>query len=107
MSVNRTVDNGIYLMQIHISSGNAALVSDQSTLMIDNLSNQCFDIYTIPSCSRKTAPLVFSSTLRFPKQCTFSDGAQVSVCGSTTNKIYVVDVISSDIIQTLVAGDGK
>lgn len=93
--------------QTHIFSGNAALSSDQSTLIIDNLSNQCFDIYTVPSCHRKMAPLVFSSTLRFPKQCVFSDGAQVAICGSTTNKVYVVDVTSSDIIQTLVGGDGE
>lgn len=84
-------------------SGKAALSSDQSNLFIDNLSNQCL----VPSCLRKMAPLVFSSTLRFPKQCIFSDGDKGAICGSTTNKVYVVDVTSSDIIQTLIGGDGE
>lgn len=86
--------------------GNAALSSDHSTLIVDNLLDQSFDMYSFPSVARP-ASLAFSDQRRYPRQCTFSETAKVAVCRSTINKVYVVDVTANEIIQTLHAGDGE
>ncbi|KAF9472479.1 WD40 repeat-like protein [Pholiota conissans] len=96
--------NSLWKKTLNGPIGSAALSSDQGTLLVDNLANRSFDIYTIPSNSR-TASLPFSATSRFTKQCTFSEGARIAVCGSVVNKVYIVDVTTNEILQTLVAGD--
>ena len=85
--------------------GNAALSSDHSMLIVDNLLDRNFDVYSFPSVARPSS-LTFSDRRRYPKQCTFSDAAKVAVFGSTINKVYVVNVIANEIIQTLHA-DGE
>lgn len=86
--------------------GNAALSSDHSTLIVDNLLNRSFDVYFIPSIARP-ASLAFSAKPRYPRQCIFSENAKIAVCGSTINKVYVVDVTANEIVQTLEAGEGE
>ena len=87
-----------------IFRGNASLSSDQTTL----LTKKTFDVYHVPTKSL-AATLVFSAlpaTQRYTKQCTFSEGSEIAVCGSTTNTIYVVDVAANEVLQKLTAGDG-
>ncbi len=86
--------------------GNAALSSDHSTLIVDNILNRSFDVYFIPSIARP-ASLTFSAKPRYPRQCIFSEGAKIAVCGSTINKVYVVDVTANEIVQTLQAREGE
>ncbi len=86
--------------------GNAALSSDHSTLIVDNILNRSFDVYYIPSIARP-ASLAFSAKPRYPRQCIFSENAKIAVCGSTINKVYIVDVTANEIVQALEAGEGK
>ena len=91
-----------------IFRGNASLSSDQTTLLVDNLTKKTFDVYHVPTKSL-AATLVFSAlpaTQRYTKQCTFSEGSEIAVCGSTTNMIYVVDMAANEVLQKLTAGDG-
>jgi len=87
-------------------SGNAALSPDETTLLVDNLTAKNFDVYRLPDNVPFTF-LPFSSARRFPKQCIFSEGARVAVCGSDNNNVYVVDVTTSECIQTLRCGGGS
>jgi len=92
-------------MLITFDSGNAALSPDETTLLVDNLTTKNFDVYRLPDNVPSTF-LPFSSTRRFPKQCIFSEGAKVAVCGSDHNNVYIVDVTTSEGIQTLRCGEG-
>ncbi len=92
--------------EIFSFSGGAALSSDQSTLIIDNLTGRRFDVHAIPSASL-IASLNFSSSSPYTKQCIFSEGAKIAVCGSTVNKIHLVDVTTNEIVQALTARNGE
>ena len=96
----RHVYNTIFLR------GNASLSSDHSTLIVDNMLNRSFDVYFVPSIARP-ACLTFSAKPRYPRQCIFSESARIAVCGSTINKVYVVDVTANEIIQTLEARESE
>lgn len=86
-------------------SGNAALSSDETTLIIDNLSTAVFDIYNLPA-SDPSRSLSLAPTRRFTKQCTFVDGAKIAVCGSDSNNVHVMDVTTGKCLQTLTSGKG-
>ena len=94
------------MLQANFPSGNAALSPDETTLLVDNLTTKNFDAYRLPDNVPSTF-LPFSSTRRFPKQCIFSGGAKVAICGSDNNSVYVVDVTTSEGIQTLRCGEGS
>jgi DNA-binding beta-propeller fold protein YncE len=94
------------ILRTNSPSGNAALSPDETTLLVDNLTTKNFDVYRLPDNVPSTF-LPFSSTRRFPKQCIFSGGAKVAVCGSDNNSVYVVDVTTSEGIQTLRCGEGS
>ncbi|KAF8869255.1 hypothetical protein CPB84DRAFT_1755304 [Gymnopilus junonius] len=80
--------------------GNAALLSDEKVLLVDNLSTGSFDIYEIPSQTllRSFQP---ASTRRYVKQCTFLESARTAVCGSTNNEVRVMDVMNGECLQLL------
>ncbi|KAF8809198.1 hypothetical protein BYT27DRAFT_7094729, partial [Phlegmacium glaucopus] len=42
----------------------------------------------------------------FTKQCAFTDGAKIAVCGSDSNKVYIMDVTTGECLQTLTSGKG-
>jgi DNA-binding beta-propeller fold protein YncE len=75
-------------------------------LLVDNLTSKNFEVYRLPDNVPSTF-LPFGSTRRFPKQCIFSEGTKVAVCGSDNNRVYVVDVTTSEGIQTLRCGEGS
>ena len=86
-------------------SGNAALSSDETTLIIDNLSTTVFEIYHFPA-NDPSRSLSLAPMRRFTKQCTFVDGAKTAVCGSDSNNVHVMDVTTGECLQTLTAGKG-
>lgn len=91
---------------MQVFSGNAALSPDETTLLVDNITTKNFDIYRLPDNVPFTY-LPFGSTRRYPKQCIFSEGTKVAVCGSDNNRVYVVDVATSESIQTLKGRESK
>ncbi|KAF8963378.1 WD40-repeat-containing domain protein [Flammula alnicola] len=83
--------------------GNAALSTDENTLLVDNVSSHRFDVYTIPSATPLQS-LSMTSTRHFIKQCQFLDGTKMALCGSDTNKMHIIEVTTNECIQTLVSG---
>ena len=88
---------------VFLCSGNAALSSNETTLIVDNLSTAIFYVYSLPadepSCSLSLAPM-----WRFTKQCTFVDGAKIAVCGSNSNNARIMDVTMGECFQRLTSG---
>lgn len=86
--------------------GSAALSTDETTLLVNNLTTGNFDVYHI-SDDAPLRSLPIGSTRRYTKQCQFFEGSKLAVCGSDTNKVFLMDVSNNYIVQTLTAGDGK
>lgn len=75
-------------------------------LLVDNLSTGQFEIYRFPA-SIPSASFVTKSKRSFTKQCTFSEGAKVAVCGSDNGVVEVVDVVNSKVLQSLHLDSGQ
>uniref|UniRef100_A0A8H8CE81 Uncharacterized protein n=1 Tax=Psilocybe cubensis TaxID=181762 RepID=A0A8H8CE81_PSICU len=80
--------------------GSASLSSDETLLLVDNLATGNFDVYQIADNSPLRS-LPIGSTRRFSKQCAFFEGSKIAVCGSDTNKVFIVDVANNYVVQTL------
>lgn len=92
-------------LNINTISGNAALSPDETTLLVDNLSTGTFDLYRFPS-SIPALSFPLTLTQRFAKQCTFSEGGKVAICGSDCGMVYVMDVGTGICLQSLLSEKG-
>lgn len=86
-------------------SGHACLSSDETILLVDNLTTGTFDAYRFPASTPCTT-FSLTSTRRFAKQCVFAEGGKVAVCGSDNSRVHVVDVTSGECLQSLSLGTG-
>jgi hypothetical protein len=86
-------------------SGNAALSPDETTLLVDNLTTGTFDLYRFPA-SISTSSFPLTSTRRFAKQCVFSEGGKIAICGSDCGRVQVVDVVTGKLLQSLLSEKG-
>ncbi|KAF5327921.1 hypothetical protein D9619_003900 [Psilocybe cf. subviscida] len=84
----------------------AALAEDSTTLLINSLCTGHFDLYHLPgSDALRSLPML--SARRFTKQCCFLEGsARLSLCGSDTNVMNVVDVSNNELVASLQTGQG-
>lgn len=87
-------------------SGHASLSSDETILLVDNLTTGMFDAYRFPASTPCTT-FSLSSTRRFTKQCVFAEGGKVAICGSDNGRVQVVDVSSGECLQSLPLGTGQ
>jgi hypothetical protein len=90
---------------VFLCSGNAVLSSDETTLIVDNLSTTIFDVYNFPA-NDPSRSLPLAPTRRFTKQCAFIDGTKTVVCGSDSNNVHIMDVTTGECLQTLTSGKG-
>lgn len=101
----------LYLLQEfngydHSFSGNAALSPDEAILLVDNLSTGTFDLYRFPATVPSTSfPLM--STRCITKQCVFAESGKVAICGSDHDTVYVVDLATSQLHQSLRSDSGE
>ncbi|KAH9476187.1 hypothetical protein JR316_0011758 [Psilocybe cubensis] len=87
----RDASNGEVLWTKKLASGigSAAISSDQTVIIVNNLNNGNFDVYQTPDMSPLQTLAVGDSVTThkyFIKQCRFIEGTKLSVCGSHTNK---------------------
>ena len=75
-------------------------------LLVDNLTTGQFEVYQFPASTPSTS-FVTRSTRRFTKQCTFSEGVKVAVCGSDNGVVEVVDVVTGEVLQSLHPNSGQ
>ena len=97
MSGNDSRDSGKI---VFLCSRNAAISSNEMTLIVDNLSATIFDVYNLPA-NDLSLPLI-GSHAKIHKQCTFVDG----ICGSNSNNAHIMDVTIFKCFQRLTSGKG-
>ena len=102
MEILCSEDNGENVFRC---SGNAAISSDETTIIVDNLSTTLFDVYNLPA-NDPSRSFSLAPTRRFTKQCAFVDGAKIAVCGSDSNEVHIMDVATGECFQTLTSGKG-
>lgn len=80
-------------------SGSASVCLKNKHILIDNLING-FDLYHF----NRTSPLrTFSiqQSQKYVKHGSFGEGSTIAACGSDHGKVYVFNLASPEIVQTL------
>ncbi|KAF8074880.1 WD40-repeat-containing domain protein [Lyophyllum atratum] len=80
--------------------GNAVLSPDEKTLLVDNLSTGCFDIYRFPASTPLTS-FAPKSTRHFTKQCAFGEDGRIGICGSDNGTVHIVDIVTGESMESL------
>lgn len=81
------------------------MTSDETLMLVNNMISGNFDVYNVSEESPLRS-LPIGSRSKYIKQCCFFEGSKLAVCGSDTNKIYIVDAVQNYVVQTLITGQG-
>lgn len=82
-----------------VCSGSASVCLKNKHILIDNVING-FDLYHF----NRTSPLrtfFIPQKQKYVKQGSFGEGSTIAACGSDHGKVYVFNLASPDIVQTL------